>query len=81
MTKAMGPTASNNATTRTTAPTASALIPISGVIRRKPSACGVLPSSGLLQESQVVLLEQTQVRDAVLEHLDPLRAHAGREPR
>src|SRR5690349_7396225 len=32
-------------------------------------------SSELLQEAQVVLEEQPQVRDAVLEHLDPLGAH------
>src|SRR3954471_9076428 len=34
------------------------------------------PSSELLEETQVVLEEQPQVRDAVLEHLDPLRTHA-----
>src|SRR4051812_44592073 len=36
----------------------------------------ISPSSELLEEAQVVLEEQPQVRDAVLEHLDPLRTHA-----
>src|SRR5262249_7645861 len=40
---------------------------------------GVSPSSELLEEAQVVLEEQADVRDAVLEHLDPLRAHPERE--
>src|SRR5262249_19461980 len=36
-------------------------------------------SSELLQEPQVVVEEQAQVRDAVLEHRDALDAHAERE--
>src|SRR5205807_9482080 len=36
-------------------------------------------SSELLQKAQVVLVVQTQIRDAVLEHRDALDAHAPRE--
>src|SRR6201995_4365123 len=41
---------------------------------------GTLIASELLQEADVVVVEQPEVRDAVLEHRDPLYPHAECEP-
>src|SRR5690349_3012494 len=67
-----------------------ALTSIPSSVRRSASCSGVrsnstnsrshesgtlMSSSELLEESEVVLEEEADVGDAVLEHLDPLRAH------